>query len=78
MAAITPASTHPHNHDAHWWYDGADGTREVLAHLAFSSENLADCAVTTTTGSRLAALLGASERATPCFLQGPTASTIEF
>lgn len=76
-AAITPAATHPHNHDAHWWVDGTE-PREVLVHLAFSSENVADCALTTVAGSRLAMLLGGTERATPCFLQKGTASTIEF
>lgn len=77
-ASVTPAATHPHNHDAHWWYDTTAGAREVLVRLAFSSENVADCAVTTGAGTRLAMLLGATERATSCFLQRGTASTIEF
>lgn len=76
--ATTPLTTHPHSHDAYWWFDGQGGPRHVLVHQAFSTENISDCGVSTTPGSRLAALLGTSDSPTACFMQGPVDSTAQF
>lgn len=70
--------THPHSHRASWWHDRAGRPRRVDLQLANSTENLSDCSITTTSGSRLARLLGRSDASTPCFLQDPTDSTISF
>ncbi|MFN2526104.1 MAG: hypothetical protein ABR505_07555 [Actinomycetota bacterium] len=74
----SPLTTHPHAHDAYWWVNGDLGPQRVVVHHSEFAEHIADCGIATDEGTKLSELLGAEQRATPCFLQGPTDSTIEL
>lgn len=77
-SAESAVAVPPHSHRVFWLVDKGARTRQVVVQMAVSTENLADCGITTQPGTRLARLLGSSETTSPCFLQSETSAPVQF
>ena len=77
-SAETSVAVPPHSHRVFWMYHNGTHVQQVTVQMAVSTENVADCGVTTKAGSRLSTLLGATKKSSPCFLQSGTSAPLDF